>query len=70
MKKGRFSKQEMMFIEANAEVLSFNEIASQLNRDPDSIKDWIEKRVGFTPKQKKEASRFHPEAEKRGGCSQ
>ena len=56
MKKGRFSKQEMMFIEANAEVLSFNEIASQLNRDPDSIKDWIEKRVGFTPKQKKEAA--------------
>tara|TARA_R110001599_G_scaffold242456_1_gene442063 strand:+ start:1038 stop:1859 length:822 start_codon:yes stop_codon:yes gene_type:complete len=56
MKKGRFSNTEMEFIEANAEVLSFNEIASQLDRDPTSIKDWIEKRVGFTPKQKKEAA--------------
>ena len=46
----------MEFIEANAEVLSFNEIASQLDRDPTSIKEWIEKRVGFTPKQKKEAA--------------
>ena len=56
MKKGRFSNSEMEFIEANAEVLSFNEIASQLDRDPTSIKEWIEKRVGFTPKQKKEAA--------------
>lgn len=56
MKKGRFSNSEMEFIEANAEVLSFNEIASQLDRDPTSVKEWIEKRVGFTPKQKKEAA--------------
>ncbi len=56
MKKGRFSNTDMEFIEANAEVLSVNEIASHLNRDPSSIKEWIEKRVGFTPKQKKEAA--------------
>ena len=43
MKKGRFSNSEMEFIEANAEVLSFNEIASQLDRDPTSVKEWIEK---------------------------
>lgn len=56
MKKGRFSKKEMEFIEANAEVLSFNEIASQLDRDPSSIEFWIETNIGFTPKQKKEAA--------------
>lgn len=56
MKKGRFSKKDIKFIEANAEVLSFNEIASQLDRDPSSIEAWIETRVGFTPKQKKEAA--------------
>lgn len=56
MKKGRFSKKDIKFIEANAEVLSFNEIASQLDRDPSSIEEWIKTRVGFTPKQKKEAA--------------
>jgi len=56
MKKGRFSTEDMQFIEANAEVLSPEEIASQLDRDPESIRDWIKKNVGFSPKQKKEAA--------------
>ena len=55
MKKGRFSKDEMQFIEAKAEVLSPEDIASNLDRDPDSIKDWIGKNIGFSNKQKKEA---------------
>ena len=56
MKKGRFGKDEMQFIEANAEVLSPEAIASELDRDPDSIRDWIKKNVGFSDKQKKEAA--------------
>jgi len=55
MKKGRFSVEEKAFIEANAEVLSPEAIAIELDRDPDSIRDWIGKHVGFSPKQKKEA---------------
>ena len=55
MKKGRFSNEEMEFIEANAEVLSIDQIASSLDRDPASIKDWIGKKIGFSAKQKKEA---------------
>ena len=55
MKKGRFSNEDMQFIEANAEVLSIDQIATKLDRDPDSIKDWIAKNIGFSAKQKKEA---------------
>jgi hypothetical protein len=54
MKKGRLSKDDMAFIEANAEVLSPEAIAQQLDRDPDSIRVWIEKNVGFSASQKKE----------------
>ena len=56
MKKGRLSKEDMSFIEANAEVLSPEQIASELDRDPDSIKEWIGKNIGFSLKQKKEAA--------------
>ena len=56
MTKGRFSKEEMEFIEANAEVLSPESIAQKLDRDPESIHDWIKKNVGFSKKQKKEAA--------------
>tara|TARA_B100000745_G_C20121265_1_gene383896 strand:- start:44 stop:838 length:795 start_codon:yes stop_codon:yes gene_type:complete len=55
MKKGRFSVDEMSFIEAQAEVLSPDQIAEKLDRDPVSIRDWIEKNVGFSASQKKEA---------------
>ena len=55
MKKGRFSTEEMQFIEANAEVLSPNMIAIKLNRDPESIKNWIADKIGFSTKQKREA---------------
>jgi hypothetical protein len=55
MKKGRFSVEEMQFIEANAEVLSPNMIAIKLNRDPESVRNWIGEKIGFSAKQKKEA---------------
>ena len=56
MKKGRLSKDDMAFIEANAEVLSPEDIASELDRDPKSIRDWIGEKIGFSAKQKKEAA--------------
>jgi hypothetical protein len=56
MKKGRFSNEEMQFIEQNCEVLSPEAIAETLQRDPESVRDWIAKRVGFSSSQKKEAA--------------
>ena len=56
MKKGRFSVDEMSFIEAQAEVLSPDQIAEKLDRDPASIRDWIEKNIGFSASHKKEAA--------------
>ena len=56
MKKGRFSFEEMSYIEQNCEVLSPEVIAKELNRDPVSIQTWIKKKVGFSAKQKKEAA--------------
>lgn len=55
MKKGRFSTEEMSFIEASAEVLSPKQIGEKLDRDPDSVRDWISKNIGFSATQKKEA---------------
>jgi len=55
MKKGRFSVEEMQFIEANAETLSPNMIAIKLNRDPESVRNWIGEKIGFSTKQKREA---------------
>jgi hypothetical protein len=56
MKKGRFSNEEMQFIEQNCEVLSPEAIAETLQRDPESVRDWIAKKVGFSSAQKKEAA--------------
>ena len=56
MKKGRLSKEDMAFIEANAEVLSPDDIASELDRDPKSIREWISEKIGFSEKQKREAA--------------
>ena len=46
MKKGRFSKQEIKFIEKNADILSYSEIATHLNRDPESIESFIKNKLG------------------------
>ena len=54
VKKGRFSTAEMNFIEQNCEVLSPFEIAKELDRDPNSISEWVKKKVGFSASQKKE----------------
>ena len=41
MKKGRFSKSEHAFIKENFEKLSVQQIATELDRDPDSIGSYI-----------------------------
>lgn len=56
MKKGRFSVEEMSFIEANAEALSIEQISQHLDRDPESVREWISKKIGFSAKQKQEAA--------------
>ena len=51
-KKGRFSVEDIEFIEQNCEALSPEEIADQLGRSVSSVKSWIEKNVGISNKQK------------------
>ena len=46
MKKGRFSKSEQAFIKQNFEKLSVQQIATELDRDPDSIGSYIVKTHG------------------------
>jgi len=51
LKKGRISKQEESYIKENLEA-GHNNIAKQLNRDPDSVLDFIRRKVvrgDFTP---------------------
>ena len=48
MKKGRFSKTEQKFIKENYESLSVDQIATRLDRDPDSIESHIESKLGKT----------------------
>ena len=55
MKKGRFSVNDISFIEQNCEALSVEAIAKQLDRDPTSVRNWIKKNIGFSASQKKEA---------------
>ena len=54
MKRGRFSVEEVQFIEQNCEALSPQAIADQLDRDVSSITKWIGENVGFSARQKKE----------------
>tara|TARA_B100002019_G_scaffold284091_1_gene291295 strand:- start:778 stop:1587 length:810 start_codon:yes stop_codon:yes gene_type:complete len=44
MKKGRISKQEEIFIKENLE-LGYKAIATELDRDPDSLLDFIKRKV-------------------------
>tara|TARA_Y100000034_G_C6870871_1_gene397589 strand:- start:702 stop:1502 length:801 start_codon:yes stop_codon:yes gene_type:complete len=64
MKRGRFSVDEIEFIEQNCEALSSEDIADQLDRSVSSIKSWIETNIGFSIKQKKEIE-AHQELKKK-----
>lgn len=53
MRKGRFSKTEISFITENHDSLSHQEIAQELNRDPESIKNFIKSKLGESIEDKK-----------------
>lgn len=46
MKKGRFSKQEIQFIEQECESTPYEEIASSLDRDVESVTNFIRNKLG------------------------
>ena len=54
MKKGRFTVSEQSFIKTYVDKLTVDKIAQQLDRDPISVKSWIEQNVGFSKSEKRE----------------
>ena len=46
MKKGRFSKQEIQFIEQECESTPYEEIADSLDRDVESVTNFIRTKLG------------------------
>jgi hypothetical protein len=64
MRKGRFSVNDISFIEQNCEALSVEAISKKLDRDPTSVRSWIKKNIGFSASQKKEAEGYHELKEK------
>ena len=59
MKKGRFSKQEQDFIKNNYETLSIEQIATQLDRDPDSVESYVNSKLGKTAIDKREIEAYY-----------
>ena len=54
MKKGRFSKSEISYIKINYETLPAASIAETLDRDPESIKNFIKEKLGDSRQKKRE----------------
>ena len=46
MKKGRFSKKEQQFIEQNCEAMPLEELAAALDRDPESVGNFVKNKLG------------------------
>ena len=46
MKKGRFSKEEIVFIKKSFEHISYKKIGEQLDRDPESVEKFIKEKLG------------------------
>jgi len=59
MKKGRFSKTEQEFIKKNYKDLPTEEIATHLDRDPDSIRSYVNSKLGSTLFQEREIKALH-----------
>ena len=45
MKKGRLSKEEIAFLEQNASQMSVADLAKEMDRDPDSIGDFVKRKL-------------------------
>lgn len=54
MKKGRFTVSEQSFIKSSVDKITVDKIAQKLDRDPISVRSWIEQNVGFSKSDKKE----------------
>lgn len=52
---GRLSKSHGAFIKSNFEKMTVAQIAAKLGRSESSIYDWIEKHIGFSTEERKEA---------------
>jgi hypothetical protein len=48
MKGGRFSKYEIKYITDNAEYMSYVDIARELNREPETVRTYIEQKLGLS----------------------
>jgi len=59
MKKGRFSKTEQEFIRENHKEMSIQEIATHLDRDPDSIGSYVKQKIGNTTLDEREIEALH-----------
>ena len=59
MKKGRFSKEEQKFIKENHESLSIEQIATELERDPDSVESYVNSKLGKTAIDKREIEAYY-----------
>ena len=45
MKKGRFSKKEQQFIEQNCEAIPLEVLAAALDRDPESVGNFVKNKL-------------------------
>ena len=54
MKKGRFSKPEIAFIKSNCEHLSYEELGTKLDRDPESVESFVKSKLGKDVSSKRE----------------
>ena len=59
MKKGRFSKTAQEFIRENHKEMSIQEIATHLDRDPDSIESYVKQKIGNTTLDEREIEALH-----------
>ena len=59
MKKGRFSKEEQKFIKDNNGDLSPTQIAQALDRDPESVENYIAQKLGTVALDKREIEAYY-----------
>ena len=59
MRKGRFDLAEQQYIRANIKTMHYENIATFLDRDPNSVKLWIQQNLGFTASDQKEVEAYN-----------
>jgi hypothetical protein len=54
MKRGRFSKDEIVYITKHHQTMSVEDVAAELNRDAESVKNFIRDKLGESLQEKRE----------------